>query len=79
LQDCTALLWVWQEPQHGDAYILNIVVHMTKKTCGDVCKYMIHIVVKGIGHWNSESTGTCLPTGLNTAVGKQGQQAQEQL
>jgi hypothetical protein len=50
LQDGTVLLLAWQEQGHGDAYILGVVVQMTKKTCRDVCKYMIHTVVKGLDH-----------------------------
>jgi hypothetical protein len=58
LQDGTAWLLTWQEQRHGDAYIFSVVVHMTKASCIDVCKYMIHIVVKGFDHQSSESLGT---------------------
>jgi DNA gyrase inhibitor GyrI len=70
LQDGTAWLLAWQEQGHGDAYILGVVVHMTKKTCKDVCKYMIHTIVKGNTHANrsSESSGTRMPTGINATA-----------
>jgi len=55
LQDGTAWLLAWQAQEHGDAYILGVVVHMTKKTCRDVCKYMIHTVVEGLDHRSGES------------------------
>jgi hypothetical protein len=73
LQDGTAWLLTWQEQRHGDAYIFSVVVHMTKKTCGYVFKYMMHIVVKGLDHWSGETSGTRMPTGISTAAGQQGQ------
>ena len=77
LQDGTAWLLAWQEQEHGDAYILGVVVHMTKETCRDVCKYMIHTMVKGLDHRSGESSGTRLPTGINATAGQQGQRAQD--
>jgi hypothetical protein len=70
LQDGTVWLLTWQEQRHGDAYIFGVVVHMTKKTCRDVCKYMIHIVVEGLDHRSSETSRTRMPTGISTAAGQ---------
>jgi hypothetical protein len=55
----------WQEQRHGDAYILSVVVHMTKKTSGYLCKYMTHIVVEGLDHRSGETSGTRMPTGIS--------------
>jgi hypothetical protein len=68
LQDGTARLLAWQEQGHGNAYILGVVVHMTKKTCRDVCKYMIHTVVKGLDHRSGESSEIRMPTGISTTA-----------
>jgi hypothetical protein len=73
LHDGTTWLLTWQEQRHGDAYIFSVVVHMTKKTCGDVCKYMMHIVVEGLDHRSGETSGTHMPTGISAAAGQQGQ------
>jgi hypothetical protein len=70
-------LLTWQEQRHGDAYILSVVVHMTKKTCRYVCKYMLHIVVEGLDHESGETSRTHMPTGISTAAGQQGQRAQD--
>jgi hypothetical protein len=67
----------WLEQQHGDAYILSVVIPMTKKTCGYVCKNMLHIVVEGLDHRSGETLGTRMPTGISTAAGQQGQRAQD--
>jgi hypothetical protein len=67
----------WQEQRHGDAYILSVVVHMTKKTYEDVCKYMMQILVEGFDHRSGETLGTRMPTGISTAAGQQGQRAQD--
>jgi hypothetical protein len=77
LQDGTTWLLTWQEQRHGDAYIFSVVVHMTKETFIDVCKHMVHIVVEGLDHWNSESSGTHMPTGISAAAGQHGQRAQD--
>ena len=77
LQDGTAWLLTWQEQRLGDAYIFSVVVHMIKPTCRDVCEYMIHILAKGLDHGSSESSGTCMPTGISAAAGQQGQRAQD--
>ena len=77
LQDGTAWLLTWQEQRLGDAYIFSVVVHMTKPTCRDVCKYMIHTVVEGLDHRSGESSGTRMPTGISAAAGQQGQRAQD--
>jgi hypothetical protein len=77
LQGGTTWLLTWQEQRHGDAYILSVVVHMTKKTYGDVCKYIMHIVVEGLDHRSGETSGTRMPTGISTAAGQQGQRAQD--
>ena len=50
---------------------------MNKPTCIDVCKYMIHIVVEGLDHRSSETSGTRMPTGISAAAGQQGQQAKD--
>jgi hypothetical protein len=34
---------------------------------------MMHIVVEGLDHWSSETSGTRMPTGISMAVGQQGQ------
>jgi hypothetical protein len=36
LHDGTTWLLTWQEQRHGDSSIFSVLVHMTKKTCGDV-------------------------------------------
>jgi hypothetical protein len=77
LQDGTVWLLAWQEQRHGDAYIWGVVVHMTKKTCRDVCKYMIHTVIEGLDHRSGESLGTRMPTGLSAAAVQKGQRAQD--
>jgi DNA gyrase inhibitor GyrI len=77
LQDGTAWLLAWQEQRHGDAYILGVVIHMTKKTCRDVCKYMIYTVIEGHDLRSGESSGTSMPTGLSAVAGQQGQRAQD--
>jgi hypothetical protein len=73
LQGGPTWLLIWQEQRHGDAYILSVVVHMTKKTCRYVCKYIIHIVVKGLDHGSGETSGTRMPTDIITGAGQQGQ------
>jgi hypothetical protein len=66
LQGGTTWLLTWKEQRHGHAYILSVVVHMTKKTYGVVCKYMMQIVVEGLNHRSGETSGTRMPTDIST-------------
>ena len=74
-QDGTVWLLAWQEQRHGDSYIFSVVVHMTKKTSRYDYKYMVHILVEGLGHRSGESLETRMPTGISAAAGQQGQRA----
>ena len=56
------------QQQHGDAYIINFMICMTRTTCGDVCRDMIHTTVEGVDHWSGEASGTLMPTGISAAV-----------